>query len=92
MATGIYPSQGNKLRSNKKKVEPKVIGIIYAKYVTDFYIQLQFNTGEGRVIDFLPLFHKYVKGDSLKYLALPNFDLLYNFTKTVKDEILYVVK
>jgi len=114
MATSVYSSQRSKVRSDKKKVKQEIIKIISANYITDFFIQLQFNTGENRVIDFLPLFHKYVKGDLLKYLSISNFkkfkvkngniywganedviftiDLLYDFTKTIKDEIIYVIK
>jgi len=73
MAASVYSSQRSKLQSDKKKVNQEIIEIISAKYITDFFIQLHFNTGENKVIDFLPLFHKYVKGDNLNYLAIPNF-------------------
>ncbi len=36
-------------------------------------IALTFNNGERKLVDFLPLFQKYVKGDNLKYFAPQNF-------------------
>lgn len=73
MATSIYSPTRRYLRNNKVKTKEKVVSIISASYVTDFIISIQFNTGENRVIDFLSLFHKYVKGSNLKYFSIENF-------------------
>lgn len=73
MANGVHLSQKSKVRSRKQKIEPKSIGIKSAKYVQDFVIALSFTNGKTRLVDFLPLFHRHVKGDNLKYLAPQNF-------------------
>jgi Protein of unknown function (DUF2442) len=73
MATSIYPSTRRNVRGNKTETKEKVIFIVSASYVTDFIISIQFNTGEKKVVDFLPLFHKYVKGPNLKYFSIENF-------------------
>jgi hypothetical protein len=36
-------------------------------------ITLSFNNGERTLVDFLPLFQQYVKGDNFKYFAPQNF-------------------
>jgi hypothetical protein len=50
-----------------------MIDVVSARYISDFIIALKFNTGEENLVDFLTLFHKYVKGSNLKYLAINNF-------------------
>jgi hypothetical protein len=44
-----------------------------AKYVQDFLIAITFTNGKTKLVDFLPLFHKYAKGDNLKYFAPHKF-------------------
>ncbi|MFN2457082.1 MAG: hypothetical protein ABR502_02665 [Chitinophagaceae bacterium] len=61
------------MRSNKQKTEKKTLEIAAGKYVNDFIIAISFTNGVTRLIDFLPLFHKYVKGENLKYFAPQNF-------------------
>jgi len=61
------------MRGSKAKIKAKVISVVSTNYITDFVISIKFNTGEDRVIDFLPLFHKYVKGVNLKYFSIKNF-------------------
>ncbi len=39
------------------------------KYVQDFMIALSFKNGERKLVDFLPLFQKYVKDGNLRYFA-----------------------
>ncbi len=73
MATSIYLTQRSKVRGNKIKIKKEVIFITAAEYLIDFVISLGFNTGESRNVDFLPLFHRYVKGTNLKYLTIKNF-------------------
>ncbi len=65
MGTSIYLSPARKVRSGAKKVEAK---IIRSYLVNPFSIAFEFSTGKIKRIDFLPLFHKYVKGENLKYL------------------------
>ena len=75
MGNGIHISQKSKVRRHRKKAQQK-IEIISGKYVHDFVIALTFNSGGEkltRVVDFLPLFQQYVKGDNLKYFAPANF-------------------
>jgi hypothetical protein len=49
------------------------LAILSAKYVQDFLIAITFTNGKTKLVDFLPLFHKHVKGDNLKYFAPQNF-------------------
>ncbi len=76
MGNGVYISQKGKVRSHRKKAEQE-INIISGKYFHDFILVITFSDGRGRkvtkLVDFLPLFHKYVKGDNLKYFAPANF-------------------
>lgn len=77
MGNGIHISQKSKVRRNKQKVEQKSIIVLSGRYVHDFIITITFSDGAGwkitRLVDFLPLFHKYVKGDNLKYFAPAKF-------------------
>ncbi len=50
-----------------------MIAVVSARYIKDFIIAVRFNTGEERLVDFLPLFHQYVKGSNLKYFSNRNF-------------------
>jgi hypothetical protein len=55
----------------------KEINIVSGKYVHDFILAITFSDDRGwkntKLVDFLPLFHKYVKGDNLQYFAPANF-------------------
>ena len=77
MGNSIHISQKSKVRYNKKKIEEKSIAVLSGQYVQDFIIKIIFSDSAGRkitrLVDFLPLFHKYVKGDNLKYFAPNNF-------------------
>jgi hypothetical protein len=61
------------VRHHKQKVEQKNLVVQSAKYVQDFLIAIVFTNGKTKLVDFLPIFHKYVKGDNLKYFAPQNF-------------------
>ncbi len=69
MATGVHLSQSGKVRSHSQKNKEKNLNITEAHYLQNFSLALTFNTGESRIIDFLPLFQKYVKGHNLIYFA-----------------------
>lgn len=73
MASSIHLSQKGKVRRHKQKAEQESIAIISAKYIQDFTIAISFTNGETRLVDFLPLFHKHVKGENLNYFAPQNF-------------------
>ena len=51
----MKPKSG--LRNRSAKAKTKVISIFSAKYIRDFLIALKFNTGEERLVDFLPLLY-----------------------------------
>lgn len=51
----------------------KNIAVQSAKYIQDFIVAINFTNGQTKLVDFLPLFHKYVKGDNLKYSAPQKF-------------------
>ena len=44
-----------------------------AEHVSDFQIRLLLSNGKSRVVDFLPLFSKQVKGEYTKYFAPERF-------------------
>lgn len=69
----VHLSQKSKVRRHKQKTEQKVLAIESARYVQDFSVLVSFTNGETKLVDFLPLFQKYVKGDNLKYFAPENF-------------------
>lgn len=62
-----------KMTYNKQKKKPEDLTVQSAKYVQDFMIAITFTNGRTTVFDFLPLFHKYVKGENIKYFAPQNF-------------------
>ena len=66
MGTSIYLSQTSKMRSAAKKAKAK---IVHAHSITSFCIAFEFDNGEIKRIDFLPVFQKYVKAENLKYLT-----------------------
>ncbi len=73
MANGVHPSQKRKVRSHPKKNQTENITVTAARYVSGFAIAISFSSGDIRVVNFLPLFEKYVKGDNLKYFAPERF-------------------
>ena len=73
MANSVHLSQKGKVRSHKQKAKQESLAIISAKYIQDFTIAISFTNGETKLVDFLPLFHKYVKGENLNYFAPQNF-------------------
>ncbi len=58
-----------KVRNYFKKNKEANLKIISARYVHTFSIMLTFDNGKSRLVDFLPLFQKFVKGVNLKYFA-----------------------
>ena len=75
MGNSVHIPQKSKVRKNRKKSDQEIT-LVSGKYVNDFIIALSFTSGGFRlskVVDFLPLFRKYVKGDNLKYFAPANF-------------------
>lgn len=60
------------MRNNKQKAEQDIL-IKSAKYINGFNIAVGFTNGKTKMIDFLPLFHKYVKGEYLDYFNPQNF-------------------
>ncbi len=60
------------MRNHNQKIEQEIL-IKSAKYINDFNIVICFTNGKTKMIDFLPLFHKYVKGDYLDYFDPPKF-------------------
>jgi hypothetical protein len=84
MATRIHLSRKGYMRSDQDKNKKKTLMITAAKYLNDFTIALTFSDGKKRLVDFLPLFHKYVKGDNLKYFNIEKFKKFF-----VKNGTLY---
>jgi len=75
MGNSVHISQKSKVRGLRKKNEQKII-LISGKYLHDFTIALTYSLNgkkAKKVIDFLPLFQRYVKGENLEYFAPDNF-------------------
>lgn len=49
------------------------IAVVAARYISDFSIAITFSSGKTQLVNFLPLFERYVKGDNLKYYAPERF-------------------
>lgn len=60
------------MRNNTQKAGQYVL-IKSAKYINGFNIAISFTNGKTTMIDFLPLFHKYVKGEYLDYFNPQKF-------------------
>lgn len=60
------------MRNNKQKTEQNIL-INSDKYINDYNIAFSFTNGKTKIIDFLPLFHKYVKGEYLGYFNPQRF-------------------
>lgn len=73
MANSIHISQKSKLPGDKQKTEQKALTIKAAKYIQDFKIAIVFSNHKTKLVDFLPLFDKYVKGNNLKYFSSQYF-------------------
>ncbi len=69
MGTVLHLQQKGKQRNHSTKAEEKSVTIESAEYVGDFQIRLFFSNGKSKVVDFLPLFCKYVKGEYTKYFS-----------------------
>lgn len=62
-----------KVQNRPQKNKHESLIVESAKYINDFKIAVAFSNGKTKLIDFLPLFHKYVKGENLNYFAPQNF-------------------
>ena len=71
MGNGVHSSQKRKVRRHPLK--NKEIAVVAARYIGDFSVALRFSSGQTCLVNFLPLFEKYVKGDNLKYFAPERF-------------------
>lgn len=69
MANSIHLSEKSTVRGHSKKAKEENITISSAKYLYDFTIAITFADGKIIPVDFLPLFHKYVKGENLVYFS-----------------------
>ena len=73
MANSVHLSKKSKVRRHKQKTEKETLAIKSAKYLYDFTIGISFSNGKTKPVDFLPLFHKYVKGENLIYFSPQKF-------------------
>lgn len=73
MGNGIHLSQKRKVRSHSQKNKEENVTVVTARYISDFTIAVSFSCGRTQLVNFLPLFEKYVKGDNLKYFAPGRF-------------------
>lgn len=73
MGNGVHLSQKFKVRNHSQKNKQENITVIAARYIIDFSIAVTFSSGRTQLVNFLPLFEKYVKGDNQKYYAPERF-------------------
>jgi len=73
MGDGVHLSQKRKMRNRSQKAKEENITIVAARYISDFSLAITFSSGITELVNFLPLFEKYVKGDNLKYFAPERF-------------------
>ena len=73
MGNSIHLSQERKMRNHSQKNKAENITVVAARYLTDFSIAVSFSSGRTLLVNFLPLFEKYVRGDNLKYFAPERF-------------------
>lgn len=73
MANSLHLSQKRRVRSDSKENKEENVTVIAARYLNDFSIAVTFSSGKTKLVNFLPLFEKYVKGDNLKYFAPERF-------------------
>ena len=59
--------------NSEKKSKMEEIKILAARYLNDFSLAVRFSTGITQLVNFLPLFEKYVKGKNLKYFSPERF-------------------
>lgn len=72
-ANCVYLSKKSKVRHHQQKAKQEIITIESAKDLSGFTIAISFSNGKTKLIDFLPIFHKYVKGENLNYFAPQKF-------------------
>ncbi len=73
MGNSVHPSQKRKVRSHSQKNKEENITVLAARYINDFSIAISFSSGQTQLVNFLPLFEKFVKGDNLRYFAPERF-------------------
>ena len=73
MENSIHLSQKSEMRSHPQKTKEENITVLAARYISDFSIAVSFSSGPTQLVNFLPLFEKYVNGDNLKYFAPERF-------------------
>ena len=74
MEQSIYVSRGSRIRSNKKQnKKEEILTVVKAQHVIGYKVLIQFSNGKQRIIDFEPLFKKFVKGAYSKWSSAVNF-------------------
>ena len=73
MENKIHTSTQSKVKSHSLKMKEENITVVAARYLNDFSIAVTFSCGSTQLINFLPLFEKYVQGDNLKYFSPERF-------------------
>jgi hypothetical protein len=66
-------SKGRIRHSKRKNNEAETLSIIKAEYLCGYKILIYFFNSRQRVVDFQPIFLKYVKGEYSKYFEIGNF-------------------
>lgn len=61
------------MRHHQQKTEQEILKIKSAKYINDFTIAISLTNGKTKLVDFNPIFHKYVKGEYMDYFDPQKF-------------------
>ena len=73
MENSIHLSQEHNVRNHPQENKVENITVVAARYLSDFSIAVSFSSGRTQLVNFLPLFEKYVTGDNLKYFSPERF-------------------
>ncbi len=74
MEQSFHISSESRIRNSKRKnSEAQKLSIIKAEYLCGYKILISFSNGRQRVIDFQPLFLRYVKGEYREFFEIGNF-------------------
>lgn len=74
MEQSLHLSSKSRIRrDNNKNKEEQNVKIVKAYFLGGYKILLNFSDGRQRIINFLPIFKKYVKGYYSKYFLSENF-------------------
>ncbi|HEX8279151.1 MAG TPA: hypothetical protein VF540_10675 [Segetibacter sp.] len=74
MESSIHISPGSKVRNNQRKnQEEEELSIVQARQLIAYKVLIWFSNGKQRIIDFEPLFLRFVKGQYSSWFSPEKF-------------------